>query len=267
MPIKPPKNYNQRIQFSADFKKICENVYFVLVEPRSPGNIGATARALKTTGFKNLILVDPKIERDFPETYWMAHQSKDIIENAITVSSFDEAIKDKNLVIGTTQRKRHFKFPLYSPVEISNKLYECALSHPCAIVFGREYTGLTNEELIKCHIHSTIVTATYKPSLNLAQAVMLYAYTFFSIQNAKDKYYKYDLASQEELKNFYQHLRGAIKKVGFVPRDNMDNFITRFKRIIGRSMAEKRDIRLLHKLLEIYEKRIDELENQIRVNK
>ena len=65
----------------------------------------------------------------------------------------------------------------------------------------------------------------------------------------------------------HQHLLKGIKKVGFVPRDNMDNFITRFKRIIGRSMAEKRDIRLLHKLLEIFEMRIDELENQKQPDK
>jgi tRNA (cytidine32/uridine32-2'-O)-methyltransferase len=253
---------NRRIPFSQEFEKIRGNVFFVLVEPRTAGNVGAAARALKTTGFKNLVLINPKIDKNNPETYWMAHQSQDILDNAIIVSSFDQAINDKHLVIGTTQRKRHFKFPLYSPDEITDRVYDCALSYPCAIIFGREHTGLTNEELVKCHIHSTIVTATFKPSLNLAQAVMIYAYTFFITQNTKDKYYRYDLASQKELEKFYIHLKDGMAKVGFVPRDNIDNFITRFKRIIGRSALEKRDVRLLHKLLQIFEKRIEELESK-----
>jgi tRNA (cytidine32/uridine32-2'-O)-methyltransferase len=254
---------NRRIPFSKDFEKISQNIFFVLVEPRSAGNIGATARALKTTGFKNLVLVNPRINKNNPETYWMAHQSRDILDKALIVSSFDEAIKDKHLVIATTQRKRHFKFPLYTPTEITGRLYDCALAYPCAIIFGREHAGLTNEELIKCHVHSTIVTATFKPSLNIAQAVMIYAYTFFSLQHVKDKYYKYDLAAHEELEKLYLHLKNGIQKVGFIPRDNIDNFVARFKRIIGRSMAEKRDIKLLHKLLQIFEKRIEELESKM----
>jgi tRNA (cytidine32/uridine32-2'-O)-methyltransferase len=254
----------QRIPLSRDFEKIRQNIYFILVEPATEGNIGATARALKTTGLKNLILVTPKINKDIPEARWMAHQSEDILDDARVCTSLDEAIKDKRLVIATTQRKRSLRFPLYSPAEITEKICECAMSHPCAIVFGREHNGLKNEELVKCHLHSTIVTATTKPALNLAQAVMIYAYTIFSIQNVKDTYYKYDLASQAELEKFYLHLRDGMNKVGFVPRDNMDNFITRFKRMIGRAMAEKCDIRLLHKLLQIFENRIDELENQIK---
>jgi TrmH family RNA methyltransferase len=255
-------NTNRRIPFSKEFEKIRENVFFVLVEPKSAGNVGAVARALKTTGFKNMVLVNPKIDKNNPEIFWMAHQSKDILDNAIIVESFDEAVKDKHLVIGTTQRKRHFKFPLYSPLEITKRLYQGALSYPCAIIFGREQTGLTNEELIKCHVHSTIITATFKPSLNIAQAVMIYAYTFFSLVHKKSNYYKYNLASHEELEKFYLHLKDGMNKVGFVPRDGIDNFVTRFKRIIGRSMAEKRDIRLLHKLLQIFEKRIAELESR-----
>ena len=70
-----------RVSFSKSFNKIRENIYFVLVEPESPGNIGATARAIKTCGFKNLILVNPK-EKNHPETMWMAHQSEEILENA-----------------------------------------------------------------------------------------------------------------------------------------------------------------------------------------
>ena len=254
-----------RVSFSKSFDKIRENLHFILVEPESPGNIGATARAMKTCGFKNLILINPK-EKNHPETKWMAHQSEEILENAKHANSLKEAITDMHLVIGTTQRKRYFRFPFYTPDEISDKIEGIAQKFPVAIVFGRESTGLTNEELTQCHLHSTIYTATTKPALNLSQAVMVFAYTFFKLQNVKDSKFRYDLATMEEINHFYNHLQQSMKEVGFVPRDSMDNFVTRLKRILGRSMPEKRDVRLLHKLLEIYEKRIQQLENEIKID-
>jgi TrmH family RNA methyltransferase len=252
---------NKRIPFSRLFERISENVKFVLVEPESYGNVGAAARAIKTCGFKHLVLVNPQIDHTQPETMWVAHQSEDILKKAHIVASFKEVLANKRLVVGTTQRKRHFKFPLYSAEEIAKKIEEIASSHPVAIVFGRERTGLTNQELLQCHLHSTIQTATLKPSLNLAQSVMIYAHIFFRLHNVKNKRYTYDLASQVEIELFYEHLQNSMNEVGFVPRDSMDDFITRFRRLIGRSLAEKRDIRLLHKLLQIYEKRIKQLES------
>ena len=254
---------NQRVLYNSTFSKVRQNLYFVLVEPESEGNIGATARAIKTSGFKNLILVNPKISNDHPEVKWMAHRSEDILKNAMVVPTLAEAINDKRLVIATTQRKRHFKFPLYSPDEISEKIENIAPLHPVAIVFGRERTGLSNNELLQCHIHSTILTATQKPALNLAQAVMIYAHTFFRLQNGKNTSYTYNLASKIELEKFYEHLDKSMKQVGFVPRDSYDDFLARFKRLLGRSLAEKRDVRLLHKLLQIYETKIQDLGKHI----
>lgn len=262
MATKVALDKDQRIPYNAVFRKIRENTYFILVEPEVQGNIGASARALKTSGFKNLILVNPKHDRKNPEAEWMAHKSEDILKQARIVPTLAEAIGDKRLVIGTTQRRRHFKFPLYSPEDIAQKIEEVAVTHPAAIVFGRERTGLTNPELLQCHIHSTIITATLSPALNLAQSVMIYAHTFFKSQNIKQPLLTYDLASHYELQKLYEHLEESIRKVGFVPRDSYDDFITRFKRLLGRSLAEKRDVRLLHKLLQIYETRIRYLENQ-----
>jgi TrmH family RNA methyltransferase len=254
---------NNRFPLTPSFRKIIENLYFILNEPESFGNIGAAARAIKTCGFKNLILVNPKLDHTHPETLWMAHQSEEIIENARIYDSFDQAIADKTLVIATTQRKRHFRFPLYTPEEVSEKIQQAAETQPVAIVFGRERTGLTNTELLKCHLHSTILTATHVPALNLAQSVMIYAHTFFKILNMKNRKYSFDLATQKEYQRFYEHLSQSMNSVGFVPRDSMDDFVTRFKRLLGRSLAEKRDIRLLHKLLQIFEERIENLQKQI----
>ncbi|MGD9897812.1 MAG: RNA methyltransferase [Calditrichaceae bacterium] len=250
---------SKRYGFTEEFEKIRENLHFILVSPEFPGNIGAVARAIKTCGFKKLILVNP-CDLNHLDLRMMAHRSIDIIENAKIVDSFDEAISDMCLTVGTTMRNRHFKFPFIDPKETALRLQDVARQHPVGIVFGRERTGLTNEELTKCHLHSSIATATQNPALNLSQAVMIYAYTFFDLHNTVEKSYSYDLASQNELEIYYEHLIDSMKRVNFVPRDGYDKFIIRVKRMLGRSMAEKRDVRLLHKLLQIFETRITDLE-------
>ena len=116
------KEHNQRLPFTPQFSRIRDNLYFILVEPRVEGNIGASARAIKTCGFKHMILVKPQIDVSQPEVEWMAHRSEDILKQTQIVDTFSEAIADKRLVIATTQRKRHFRFPFYSPEEISQKI-------------------------------------------------------------------------------------------------------------------------------------------------
>ncbi len=248
----------ERIFLSETFQKIRENLHFVLVEPQSPGNIGSAARALKTSGLDKLILVNP-CEIDQPEVRMLAHRSLDIVENARIVSTFEEAVSDKKLVIGTTMRSRHFKFPLFTPEEICEKILAAA-EQPMAIVFGTEKNGLSNEQLLQCHVHSSIPTATQNPSLNLSQAVMVYAFTFFQKLNTHSAVYTYEPASQQELEKFYEHLGSALDMIHFIPRDGIENFITRFRRLIGRSMPEHRDVNLLHKLIQIFETRIQDLE-------
>ena len=230
--------------------KARKNVHFVLVEPEEPGNIGAAARALKTMGFEKLILVNPPL-KDTPEARRMAHRSYDIIEKAPVFSTLEEAIKDMRLTVGTTTRRRRFDFPLLTPREAGVRLSRVAVEHPVAIVFGRERTGLTNEELYRCQLHSTAPTATRNPSLNLAQAVMIYSYTIFSAMNEKVNVRRLEPASQEELERLYERLSRLLGSVGFVPHDGIENFIVRFKRLVGRSTPERRDVRMLHKLLQI----------------
>ncbi len=252
---------SQRIALSEKFKAVRQNVHFILVEPESPGNVGAAARAIKTMGFEKLILVKP-CSLDNDEVRMLAHRSMDIVQKAAIVDDFKQAVAPMRLTVATTMRRRHFKFPFFSPEQIAQKLLAAALEHPVAIVFGRESSGLTNEEILQCHLHSTIQTATQNPALNLAQSVMIYAHTFFQHLQKAELHYEYHLASQYELEKFYEHLSQALQLVQFVPRDGIDNFVTRFRRLIGRAMAEQRDIRLLHKLLQIFETRINDLERE-----
>jgi tRNA/rRNA methyltransferase len=153
-------------------------IYFVLVEPAVPENIGAAARALKTMGFSELWLVNPTNHLT-DKARWLAHGSNDILEKAKIFSCLEDALSDVDFSIGTTAKDRSTKQDYFTPeaareiVLAKNNLIQNA-----AIVFGREESGLTNSELRLCQIASTITIQNPYPSLNLAQAVMLYAYVF-----------------------------------------------------------------------------------------
>lgn len=152
------------------------NMVFILVEPATPENVGATARAMKTMGFHELRLVNPCDHLSGPAR-WLAHASNDILEQAQVFATFEEAVSDIDFLIGTSAKQRLVKEDYLSTRELAGLLRDKGdtVKRP-AIVFGREDSGLRNEELRRCDLVSTVPLQTAYPSLNLAQAVMLYAY-------------------------------------------------------------------------------------------
>ena len=151
------------------------NLHFVLVEPKESGNIGACARAIKNMDFNNLCLVNPPaILGD--EAGWFAHNAGDILESASTFDSFQDALRDKHYVIGTSRRKGRTR-GAYIPVEEgARRIREAAESNKVAVLFGREDRGLYNEEIEDCAFLMTIPASKKHPSLNIAQAVMIISY-------------------------------------------------------------------------------------------
>ena len=129
-------------------KKWKDNISFVLVEPRDPGNIGSSARALKNMGFGRLSLVNPVPLTD--ETRWLAHNALDVIKAAAVYSDLAEALKKKAIIIGTTRRKGKRRGLIYNVDDGAKKIVELASTNKVAILFGREDRGLYNEEVEEC---------------------------------------------------------------------------------------------------------------------
>ena len=225
------------------------NVSIVLVNTESPENIGSVARCMKNMGLKELILVNPVPYKRI-ETYALAYRSKEIIDNANVYDDLQEALNPFNFIVGTTQRLRGRNLPLYTPQEVMTEINTLGRQKKVAFVFGRESKGLTNQELRSCHIVSTIPTALRQPSVNLAQAVMLYCYELFKLNLDKEKIeiFKWDLAENEEISIMYEHLESCLQSVDFRPRGDIEDFIDCFRRVLGRVKLEKRDVRLFHKL-------------------
>ncbi len=230
---------------------LLSDICVVLVKPESPGNIGSVARAMKTSGLSDLRLVSP-CETDHADMRRMAHRSREIVLEAGRFDSLGEAVADCHLVVGTTMRRRHNALPLITPEEAAEKTFGLADGLRAAFVFGSERNGLDNADLSLCGLHSTIPIATQNPALNLAQAAMIYCNTLYRRSEKKHPAQKeLEPATQAELEHLYLHLRQAIERTSFIPRDDMDTFLSRFRRLIGRARPEQRDVQLLHKIVQI----------------
>ncbi len=169
------------------------SICFILFKPAVPGNIGASARAIKTMGFKELRLVDPAADPLHEEARMLAHGSVDILENCKVFRSFGEAVKDIDFLVATTAKRKSAKVDYVPSYELGKVLSEkLPLTNKIGIVFGTEESGLPNSVLQKCNMAVSIPMAQPYPSLNLSQSVMILAYELSMLK---------ETASGEEAEN------------------------------------------------------------------
>lgn len=229
------------------------NVKIVLVEPSHPGNIGAAARAMKTMGLAHLTLVSPK---KFPhqQAIEMASGAVDVLEQAVVVNSFKQAISDAQLIIGSSARVRELAIPMLDTVEFAEKVASYSQENQVAVVFGRERTGLTNEELGQCHYHVMIDTNPAYSSLNLAQAVQLLAYElrkcFLNTRNDKvsDVPAK-KLAKHQQVESFYQHFQEILIETSFINKDAPKKIMPKIRRMFNRIQLQDTEVNMLRGIL------------------
>lgn len=158
-------------------------ICFILVEPAVPENVGASARAINTMGFQSMRLVNP-CDHLSMKARMLAHGSNHILESARVFNSLQNAAEGLDLLVGTTANtSRTTKQDYHSSAELPQILAAKAGNiERVGLVFGREESGLTNEELLLCDIATSIPLAASYPSVNLGQAVMIYAYALSSLQ-------------------------------------------------------------------------------------
>jgi len=226
-----------------------DNVIVVLSRTTEPMNIGATCRAMKTMGLKHLRLIDP-LNPKGRSAKALAHGAEDILENALVVDSLLDAVGDALVVTGTTARTRKLrKRALLPPRDLADHLADHSRSGKVVIMFGTERTGMTNDEADVCRYLSTVDTAPEQPSLNLAQAVMLYAWEIKQAMqraNAPDSipeiavrrpemrvshpHRSTKLPTQGDLDNMYAHLAHAMSAVGYSDQERL-KFLTYLRQL------------------------------------
>ncbi len=225
-------------------------IIFVLVEAAVPQNVGFAARAIKTMGFGEMRLVNAcdHLSKGARTTGYGSH---DILEAATTYSSIPEALDDIDLTIGTTAKKRISRHDLFDVKQLNNLIENKAGSlNSVAVVFGSEEHGLTKEQLELCDVVSSVPLATKYPSLNLAQAILIYAYELSSVRVAqKPKLVeKRGLTEQKAVK---EKAADLLKKLGVQKQPSLH------QRLKDRLMtAGTEDIRLMLSLMKYIEKRL-----------
>ncbi len=229
------------------------DIRIVLVEPTHPGNIGASARAMKNMGLDRLHLVRP---RRFPHAEATARASgaDDVLARARVHETLEEAIADCALVIGASARRRSIAWPEYLPEEAAAKAREVSQrGASVAILFGREHSGLTNAELDRCHALLHIPTNPDYPSLNLGAAVQVVSYELrlAHLAGTRDGEGGESLppAPAAAMEAFYDHLETTLVEIGFLDPDNPKQAMRRLRRLFNRAAPDEQELNLLRGIL------------------
>ncbi|MGQ9735654.1 MAG: RNA methyltransferase [Thermaceae bacterium] len=225
-------------------------VKVVLVGPEEPMNVGAVARAMKNFGLSELNLVQPgpRVGPPFPpEAFWLAVHAEDILQGAGVYSSLQEAVAKARLVVATTGRPRElYPAPLRTPREVAEEVLK--VEGEVALVFGRERIGLTNEELDLAHLIGYIPTYPAQPSLNLAQAVVIFAYELFQAR-AHPSLGGESLAETAALEAFFEDLGRYVLEIGFTDQNRFPYAMRRLRRIFHKAKLTPGEVQMLRGLL------------------
>ncbi len=234
--------------------EIAERVRMVMVEPTHPGNIGAAARALKNMGLRQLVLVNP--ER-FPasEARFRAVAAVDVVDGARVVDGIGPAVDDCTLVIGASARDRRVPWPMVNGREAAERiLTEVASGGTAAVLFGRESSGLTNEELARCQLHLHVPTDPGYASLNVAMAMQIVAYEIRQTwldagARMPEAAWDRPWANAAAVEGLLEHLSEVLDLVQFYDRREPGQVMLRLRRLFFRTRLDQVEVNILRGLL------------------
>ncbi|WP_159565364.1 tRNA/rRNA methyltransferase [Budvicia diplopodorum] len=225
--------------------------HIILVSPARPENVGAAARAMKTMGFTSLRIVNSDAHLQ-PPARWVAHGSGDILDNAVCFNTLEDALSDVTFSVASTARSRAHYHYYCSPVELAAQLIERkAWLSDVAIIFGREDSGLTNDELALADILTGVPMKADYPSLNLGQAVMVYCYQLADLIAQPDQHVKSNVPDQKQYLTLRLRMYQLLEKLNVADDEKLSQWI---QQRIG--FCEQRDVAMLHRLLNDIEKRL-----------
>lgn len=234
-----------------------KDIRVVLVETAHPGNIGATARAMKTMGLTRLVLVRP-VDFPSPEASQRASGAEDLLDGALGPTTLREAVGDCRLVIGCSARTRSFRHALLNARQGAQQLIaEARGGDSVALVFGPERSGLSNADLDLCTHQVQIPTQPNFSSLNLGAAVQILSYEIYLASLAADEEKEGVPSSgtrpalQIEMDHFYAHLEWVLEQRGFLEGELREVTLTKLRRVFTRARPHSGELKLLHSILKL----------------
>jgi TrmH family RNA methyltransferase len=232
-------------------------IRIVLVDTTHPGNIGASARAMKNMGLGSLVLVRPGSHPD-PEAVARASGAADVLAHARVARSVDEAIGDCGLVLGTTARARSAHWRELDARAGAAEIAAAHVARPVAVLFGGERNGLANDELERCEALIRIPVAAAYGSLNLAQAVQIVCYELRMAlavpgPGAADAPMP---ATADERQALDAHIGRVMRASGFMHDGNAEQLGARVRRLVARARPDDGEVRILRGWLAAIERRL-----------
>jgi tRNA (cytidine32/uridine32-2'-O)-methyltransferase len=242
------------------------NIRIVLVNTSEPGNIGGVARAMKNMCLEHLVLVNPE---QFPSAKATARASgaDDLLARATVCQTLDEAVAGCGLVLGASARLRRLAWPQMDARECAAKAMTEAQHTPVAMVFGREHSGLTNEELERCHYLVNIPSNPAYSSLNLAAAVQVIAYELLMVAQSEQSpvpaseagvLRQEEPATADQMQGFFEHLFAVLTEIGFLNAEHPRKMSRRLKRLFNKAHMEKVEVNILRGILSTVQKKLSE---------
>lgn len=225
-----------------------DKIAVILVEPQNPGNVGMVCRAMKNMGLAELRLVNP-CPYDHPEAHKFAVSAKDLLLAAKVFPALQDALADSPLSVATTRRHGKYRQEIFSPPEVVQKILPELGSHRAALVFGREDSGLTTDELSLCRWHATIPSADECGSLNLAQAVLVFCYELFKAGGDVYPVREREIAGVAETEELLRHMERSLLRIGFLNPQNPAHMMRTFRRLLARAEPDSREVAMLRGMM------------------
>lgn len=229
----------------------CEPIRIVLFEPTHPGNIGAVARAMKTMGLTDLVVVNPACEID-DVARARSSGALDVLLAARVTPTLGDALAGCGLVVGASARRRRLAWPELDPRECAAQVVAAARTAPVAVVFGSERAGLTNEQLDRCSALVYIPSNPDYSSLNIAMAVQVIAYEIRIAQGVDEKPVEIaesPPATADGMEYFFAHLERALLDAGFLKADNPRSLMRRLRRLFNRARLDEQELNIMRGIL------------------
>jgi tRNA/rRNA methyltransferase len=238
--------------------KTLDNLVVVLSRPSHPGNVGGAARAMKTMGLSQLLLVAPRRFPD-PEAIALAAGGAGILDSARIVHALSDALGDCVLAVGFSARSRDLSMPAAHVRDAAPQIVATAASGRVALVFGNETSGLSNEELGHCQRLVTIPANAAYPSLNLAAAVQVACYEMAiaagprsSATRGADK----AAATGDDLEALFGHFEASMTASGYLDPRRPGRLMERLRRLFARARPERSEVKALRGMLAAFEEKM-----------
>jgi tRNA/rRNA methyltransferase len=217
------------------------NLRIVLVEPQEAGNVGAVARAMKNFGFADLVIAGRHPEL-LPVAGWWASGADDLLAAARFAGTLQEAVGDTHLTVATTSMRGRTTPADFTPFDLAGQFSSLPDDQTMALVFGREDSGLTREELVLCQRTAAIPTNDQFPTMNLAQAVCVFCFALSTLARTTAKR---ELAPAALVERMHERLESLLLEVGFLHANNPDRIYDDVRAILGRAMLDAREATIL----------------------